>query len=195
MRFWNHDRTAWSGYRPVGPGDVLEVRPGIVHGSKSTGDEPLVVDIDMVFTPPGPRPEADPMALSVAMDALARDGKLSRRTGYPRMLQFAVIAEATPEAMKLPGIAGLLMPSLAALGRLRGYKSTFPNTTNNPPIHDRDTLIIPRSTWLRAGCHPADRVADTQITGVRKVKGGTGDVNLTTAVSISRLGVLVDLRR
>lgn len=108
------------------PGNRLEVRPGIVHGFKNTGDEPLVVDVDMVFTPPGPRPEADPMALSVAMDALARDGKLSRRTGYPPMLQFAVIAEATPEAFKFPGIVGLLMPSLAALGRLRGYKSTFP---------------------------------------------------------------------
>ena len=110
----------------LGPGNRLEVPPGIVHGFKNTGDEPLVLDVDMVFTPPGPRPEADPMATSVAIEALARDGKVSRRTGYPPMLQFAVIAEAHPKAVKFPGIAGLLMPPLAALGRLRGYKSTFP---------------------------------------------------------------------
>ena len=108
------------------PGNRLEIPAGIVHGFKNPGDEPLVVDVDMVFTPPGPRPEADPMATSVAIEALARDGKVSRRTGFPPVLQFAVIAEAHPEAMKLTGIAGLLMPSLAALGRLRGYESTFP---------------------------------------------------------------------
>jgi hypothetical protein len=32
-------------------------------------------------------------------------------------------------------------------------------------------------------CHPAERVSDSEIGGVRKVKGGTGDVNPTTASS------------
>jgi quercetin dioxygenase-like cupin family protein len=108
------------------PGKILEVRPGIVHGFKNTGDEPAVVDVDMVFTPPGPRPEADLMAIGVAIAGLARDGKVNRRTGFPPILQFAVIADAHPEAMKFTGLAGMLMPSLAALGRLRGYRSTFP---------------------------------------------------------------------
>jgi len=108
------------------PGDRLEVSPGIVHGFKNTGEEPLIVYVDMVFTPPGPRPEADLMAIGVAIAGLIRDGKASRWTGFPPMLQFAVIGEARPEAMKFTGIAGLLMPSLAALGRLRGYRSTFP---------------------------------------------------------------------
>ncbi len=108
------------------PGNRLEVPAGIVHGFKNTGDEPAVVDVDMVFTPPGPRPEADLMAIGVAIDGLAKDGKVSRRTGFPPVLQFAVIADAHPEAMKFTGIAGMLMPSLATLGRLRGYKSTFP---------------------------------------------------------------------
>ena len=104
----------------------MEVPAGTVHGFKNTGDEPAVMDVDMVFTPPGPRPEADLMAIGVAIAGLARDGKVSRRTGYPPILQFAVLAQAHPEAMKFPGIAGLLMPPLAALGRLRGYRSTFP---------------------------------------------------------------------
>lgn len=52
---------------------------------------------------------------------------MSRRTGYPSMLQFATVTEAHPEAVKSPGVAGLIMPPpLAALGRLRGCQSTFP---------------------------------------------------------------------
>ena len=107
-------------------GDRLEVPAGIVHGFKNTGDEPAVVEVDMVFTPPGPRPEADLMAIGVAIAGLANDGKVGRRTGFPPILQFAVISEARPEAMKFTGIYGLLMPPLAALGRLRGYRPTFP---------------------------------------------------------------------
>jgi len=33
-------------------------------------------------------------------------------------------------------------------------------------------------------CHPAERVFDTQIGGVRKVENGTGDVNPTTGVDL-----------
>ena len=35
--------------------------------------------------------------------------------------------------------------------------------------------------WSRAVCHPADRVVDTEIGGVRKRKGRTGGVNPTTS--------------
>ncbi len=38
----------------------------------------------------------------------------------------------------------------------------------------------------RAFCHSAERVFDTEIGGVRKVTSGTGDVNRTTQVPISR---------
>ncbi len=108
------------------PGERLEVPPGTVHGLKNTGEDPLVVDVDMVFTPPGPRPEADLMTIGMAIAGLTRDGKVSRWTGFPPELQMAVIFDAHPEAMKFTGIAGLLMPSLAALGRLRGCRSSFP---------------------------------------------------------------------
>ncbi len=36
------------------------------------------------------------------------------------------------------------------------------------------------SRLLRSGCHPADRVVDTETGGERKVKGGTGGVSPTT---------------
>lgn len=50
-------------------------------------------------------------------------GKISRFTGYPKMFQLAVIEAAYPEAMKEIGIAGLLMPALAAVGKMLGYKA------------------------------------------------------------------------
>ena len=109
----------------LAPGERLEVPPGTVHGFKNTGEEHLVAEVDIVFTPPGPRPEADLMAIGVAIAGLVKDGKVSGWTGFPPILQMAVIEDAYPEAMKEAGIAGMLMPSLAALGRLRGNRSTF----------------------------------------------------------------------
>ena len=49
--------------------------------------------------------------------------------------------------------------------------------------------------WSRAACHSTDRVADTEMRGVRKVTSGTGDVNPTTAVSIARAEREVPLQR
>jgi len=40
-------------------GGVVEVPPGTVHGFVNIGSEPLVAEVDLIFTPPGPRPEAD----------------------------------------------------------------------------------------------------------------------------------------
>lgn len=103
-------------------GDQLEVPPGEVHGFKNTGEELLVVDNEIVFTPPGPRPEADLMAIGVATDRLARQGKLSRITGYPKILQLAVMEAARPEAQQEIGLARLLIPGLAVIGRTLGYQ-------------------------------------------------------------------------
>ncbi len=104
------------------PGDRLEVPAGILHGLKNTSDEPSVVDVDMTFTWPGPRRIADLMAIGVAIDTLVRDGSVSRWTGYPPLLHLAVIEAEHPEAMEHAGLAGFLMPVLARLGRLRGYR-------------------------------------------------------------------------
>jgi hypothetical protein len=42
------------------------------------------------------------------------------------------------------------------------------------------------SLLLTGFCHPFDRVFDRVIGGVRKLKGGPGDVNPTAAASIFR---------
>lgn len=105
----------------LAPGKKLEVPAGAVHGLKNSGDGELIVDVDLVFTPPGPRPEADLMAIGLEIADLVRDGRVNRRTGYPPVLQMAVIETARPEAMRHAGLVGMVMPALAVLGRLRGY--------------------------------------------------------------------------
>ena len=47
---------------------------------------------------------------------------------------------------------------------------------------------VRRHTWSRAACHPADRVADTQIGGVRKVTSGTADMNSIIPSRAHRIG-------
>lgn len=108
------------------PGADVVVPPDTAHGIKNTGDDPLVLDVDLIFTPPGPRPEADLMTIGAVIAGLTEDGKISRWTGYPPLLQMAVIQDEHPEAMSQVGLARVFMPLLAVLGRLRGYRSTFP---------------------------------------------------------------------
>ena len=45
-----------------------------------------------------------------------------------------------------------------------------------------DLPAVQRRACSGAVCHRVDRVADTEMRRVRKVKGGTGDVNTTTKV-------------
>ena len=111
----------------LGPGDEAEVPSGVVHGFVNPGPEPLVIDVDFVFTPPGPRPEADVVRFSAVLDALTRAGHVSRRSGMPSWSQMAVLlSDRFPEAAAQPGISGLLMRFLAVWGRLRGLRSEFP---------------------------------------------------------------------
>lgn len=83
-----------------------------------------MVDVDLVFTPPGPRPEADLLPIGIAISELVARGEVSRFTGYPPLLHMAVIENSRRQAMRHPGLVGLIMPALAFLGRLRGYKSS-----------------------------------------------------------------------
>lgn len=107
--------------RPLPPGEHLEVPPGVVHGFINAGDDPLIVDSEIIFTPPGPRPEADLLDFGRKYDALMRQRRAQGKTGDPSLLHFAVLLRAYPEAMAQPGLPGLLMRPLAWLGRLRGY--------------------------------------------------------------------------
>jgi len=111
----------------LSPGEVIEVPAGVVHGFLNPGSGPLVVDIDIVFTPPGPRPEADLPVFGLILDGLIRDGHVSRRTGLPPITQIALLLrDRFPEGMAQPGLGGLLMRPLAAVGRWRGYRTDFP---------------------------------------------------------------------
>lgn len=108
------------------PGDVVEVPAGAVHGFVNTGDVQLVAEVDLIFTPPGPRPEADLIQFAVILDGLIRDGYVSRYTGLPPLsLQALLLRERFPEAMVQPGIGRPLMVVLAALGHLRRHRTDF----------------------------------------------------------------------
>jgi len=111
----------------VSPGDVVEVPAGTVHGFVNTGDVPLVVEVDLVFTPPGPRREADLILFAVMLDGLIREGHVSKTTRLPPISQQALLLRKRfPEAMDQPGIGRLVMASLAALGLLRRFPTEFP---------------------------------------------------------------------
>jgi len=105
----------------LSPGQGAEVPPDVVHGFVGVGERPLVVDVEIIFTAPGPRPEADLVVFWATVDRLIREGSVSERTGMPPLLQLVALLDRVPEAFRLPGITGWLMRPLAVLGRLRGY--------------------------------------------------------------------------
>jgi quercetin dioxygenase-like cupin family protein len=102
----------------LGPGESRQVPSGAVHGLWSAGDEPAELDVEVIFTPPGPRPEADLVWLGEWYGRLSRHGR-------PSLLQMAVLLEEYSEAFALPLPAGLqlaVVRPLAALGHLRGHR-------------------------------------------------------------------------
>jgi mannose-6-phosphate isomerase-like protein (cupin superfamily) len=111
----------------VTPGEVVEVPAGTVHGFINTATQPLIAEVDLIFTPPGPRPGADLIHFAVILDGLIRDGHVNKRSGYPPVPQQALLLRKRfPEAMSQPGIGGPLMTLLAALGRVRRLPTDFP---------------------------------------------------------------------
>lgn len=108
--------------RDLAPGDEADVPSGVKHGFVATGSQGLVAEVEVVFTPPGPRPEADLVAFWADVDGLIREGRVSPRTGMPPLTHLAALLDQVPEAFRQPGLAGLLMKPLAILGRLRGYR-------------------------------------------------------------------------
>jgi mannose-6-phosphate isomerase-like protein (cupin superfamily) len=107
----------------AGPGDRIEVPPGTVHGFKNIGDDELTVEVQIVFGQEGPTVETDPVHLGVTVARLMKEGKVSRFTGYPPILQLAVVEYATPRATREAGIPDPVMRSLAWIGRRLGYTS------------------------------------------------------------------------
>ena len=114
----------------MGPGDRTAVPAGVVHGFVNSGVELLEIDVDIVYTPPGPREKADATLFARIIAGLIEDGHATRR-GYPPTPQVALLLkDRFPEAMSQPGLGGLLMAPLAAWGRLRGMRTVFPEYEN-----------------------------------------------------------------
>jgi len=109
----------------VKPGEKVEVPSGKVHGFLNTGESPLTLDGEVIF-PNGYRAEDDLMRFAAIYDRLRREGPVNPNTGEPPLLQMAVLANANTRLIRQPGVAGRLMPLLAALGKWRGYRSDFP---------------------------------------------------------------------
>jgi quercetin dioxygenase-like cupin family protein len=106
------------------PGEKIEVAPGRVHGFINTGTDSLVVDSEVIF-PNGYQPADDLLRFGAIYDQLKRQGPVTEK-GEPPTLQMAVLTRAYRHVIAAPGVAGALMPVLAAVGRLRGYRSEFP---------------------------------------------------------------------
>lgn len=109
----------------IEPGQVVEVAPGRVHGFLNTGTGELIVDSEVIF-PTGYNPEIDLMRFAAIYDRLRREGPVNNGTGEPPLLQMAVLLVANPQVMRQPGLAGWLIKPLATVGRLRRYRSEFP---------------------------------------------------------------------
>jgi mannose-6-phosphate isomerase-like protein (cupin superfamily) len=105
----------------LSPGQSVEVPPDSLHGFVGIGNQPLVTDVEIVFTPPGPRPQADLVAHWATVDQLIKEGSVSERTGMPPLLQLAALLDRVPEAFRMPGPVGWLMKPVAVVGRLMGY--------------------------------------------------------------------------
>lgn len=105
----------------VAAGDTVEVAMGEVHGFLNTGPDQLVVESEVIF-PTGYDPRLDLMHFAAIYDRLRTERPVNKKTGEPPLLQMAVLTHHWRDVIQQPGLAGTLMPALAAIGRLRGYE-------------------------------------------------------------------------
>lgn len=110
-------------------GRRLVVPAGTAHDWWNAGTEEALVRVEI---DPGARFQAMIMNLF----GLAQDGKTDRR-GLPNILQLALIAREFSDVVyftKPPRVVQrLLFGGLAALGRARGYRGSYPHYLNRAP--------------------------------------------------------------
>jgi mannose-6-phosphate isomerase-like protein (cupin superfamily) len=120
MRFRVGTRTVLAG-----PGDVVEVAPGTIHGFANAGGEEARVRVEV-------RPALAMEDMLVRIVALARAGRMTRR-GMPRnLLDLAVLARTYDQEAHAPlltvGVQRLLLAPLVLLARARrGRPATTPS--------------------------------------------------------------------
>ena len=111
---------------------------------------------------------------------------LARRTPLLPITRNAAAQRTTHEAEKprryrLKKGSGYRLTEASATRRKLITRTASSQRTSSPthpeplPLDREEPLCIPRSAWSRAACHSADRVADTEMRGVRKLTSGTGD--------------------
>jgi quercetin dioxygenase-like cupin family protein len=105
------------------PGDTRVVQTGTPHVWWNAGDEDLRVLVDF-------RPALRTEEFFETFFGLAQDGKVSRKTGLPNLLQLAVVArEHRNEIVSTRPprlVQTVLFGVLAPIGRLLGYKTKYP---------------------------------------------------------------------
>jgi quercetin dioxygenase-like cupin family protein len=108
--------------RRLGPGDVEVVPVGTQHRIFTLGDDPVRMRFES-------RPALESEVLLETLFGLARDGKVNAR-GEPGLLQLSVIfrdfADLGRPTRPPKAVQTALLAPLAALGRARGYRSRYP---------------------------------------------------------------------
>ncbi|MCZ8379181.1 cupin domain-containing protein [Mycobacterium sp. CPCC 205372] len=105
-------------------GDKVVIPPGMSHAWGNPYDEPATVLIDLC-------PAYQMETFFETFFGLAADGLVSAKTNLPKSpLQAAVLVHDYRGQVDLPGLSGVAVRALAAvvapLGRLRGYRSRYP---------------------------------------------------------------------
>ena len=106
-----------------GPGETVVVPPGTPHLWWNSGDEKLHVRVEV-------RPALTLEGWFETYFGLAQDGKVSAKTGLPNIFQLAVMMREYQDVLILARpprpVQTALFGSLAAAGRLLGYKADYP---------------------------------------------------------------------
>jgi quercetin dioxygenase-like cupin family protein len=113
----------------AGPGEVVEVAPGVIHGFANAGDGEARVRVEV-------RPALEMEEMLAEVVAMAQAGGMSRR-GMPRNLfDLALLARTYDREAHAPlltvGLQRLLLAPLVILARARrGRPSTNPQSTTS----------------------------------------------------------------
>jgi quercetin dioxygenase-like cupin family protein len=115
----------------VGPGEVVNVAPGLKHSFKNAGDTPARFRCEV-------RPALQFERFLETMFGLAAAGKTNRK-GMPSPLRLAVVANAHFDDVRLPYVPAFLqktaLVSGAAFGRLAGFRPTYEPTRELEPVY------------------------------------------------------------